>query len=64
MLSFYYSSLSCSSWCDVSPDAGGLELAFEALNQPTLERLLRQGRWRTFDPTTCLTRRHAHPDLR
>lgn len=40
-----------------------LELAFPALDQLTLKRLLRQGRWRTFDPTTRLTQRHAHPDL-
>ena len=49
--------------CRLSDDEKRLlELAFPALDQLTLKRLLRQGRWRTFDPTTRLTQRDQHPD--
>jgi CRP-like cAMP-binding protein len=38
-----------------------LELAFPALDQLTLKRLLRQGEWCTFEPETRLTAQNAHP---
>ena len=38
-----------------------LELAFPALDQLTLKRLLRQGSWCTFEPATRLTTHNAHP---
>lgn len=39
-----------------------LELAFPALDQLTLKRLLRHGSWRTLEPAARLTAENAHPE--